>query len=316
MGGKVKQVSCILSVDIGGTRTKYGLVDPKAGKITAMIVRPTETAGLSEFLVAVAAASDALCSRAGISRRGIVAAGLGVPGFVSGDHVSLVWDSLSFLEGTHLRGALEKELGLPVRMDNDARTIALGEARWGRHGNPHRMLSLTLGTGVGFGFTVGGRLQEMSAVNHLAGHILIRPGARPCFCGFSGCLESLVNFTALEERFRDLCRKQPDVRCDFNADAEGIFSATVAGHPLALQAVRTLLEDLTAGLNVYINLFAPDVFVLGGGLSKGLKPFLSEIHAGLVAKPFDTYKVRVSISRLGERAGIYGAASLWEEEAK
>jgi glucokinase len=306
----MSQPTLVLSIDIGGTRTKYGLVDLPAGQVKAAVVRPTVTSGLAPLIEAVHDTLDELCERAQIPRSAVQAIGVGIPGFVDGDHVSLVWHSLSFLEGNHLRRSFEDRLGLPTRYDNDARLVALGEAHYGKHGRAGRLLSLTLGTGIGFGFVVDGQLQEKCSANHLAGHILIRPGARPCFCGLSGCLESLVCASALAEGYTRLCQAHPEVDCIFPLDAKGILAAAPAGSPMAQQAVQAWLADLCAGLSIYVNLYAPEVIVLGGGLSRGLTPYIDVIHQGIVTKPFDRYRVRVEISRLGERAGILGAASL------
>ena len=304
-------VTLVLSIDIGGTRTKYGLVDLTGGKIKASVVRSTVTSGLTDLIGGVADTLDELCTGAKIPRSAVQAVGVGIPGFVDGDHVSLVWHTLSFLEGNHLRRNFEGRLGLPTRYDNDARLVALGETHYGKHGHARRLLSLTLGTGVGFGFVVDGQLQEKCSANHLAGHILIRPAARSCFCGLSGCLESLVNASALVEGYTSLCQAHPQADCSFPLDAKRILAAVPDGNPLAQQAVQAWLADLCTGLSVYINLYAPDVIVLGGGLSRGLKPFSASIHQGIVTKPYDNYRVRVKISHLGEHAGILGAASLF-----
>ena len=309
----MSQVTLVLSIDIGGTRTKYGLVDLASGKIKASVVHPTVSSGVADLIGGMADALEELCTQAKLPRSVVQAVGVGIPGFVDGDHVSLVWHTLSFLEGNHLRRSLEDRLGLPTRYDNDARLIALGETHYGKHGRARRLLSLTLGTGVGFGFVVDGQLQEKCSSNHLAGHILIRPGARPCFCGLSGCLESLVNASALVEGYTSLCQAHPQANCIFPLDAKGILSADPGGNPMAQQAVQTWLADLCTGLSVYVNLYAPDVFVLGGGLSRGLKPFSASIHQGIVTKPYDNYRVRVKISHLGEHAGILGAASLFRD---
>jgi len=309
----MSHAALVLSIDIGGTRTKYGLVDLAGGKITASLVRPTVSSGLAGMIGGVADTLDELCAGAKLPRSAVQAVGVGIPGFVDGDYISLVWHTLSFLEGNHLRRSFEERLGMPTRYDNDARLVALGEAHYGKHGRARRLLSLTLGTGVGFGFVVDGQLQEKSSANHLAGHILIRPGARPCFCGLSGCLESLANASALVESYTALCQAHPQADCSFPLDAKGILSAAPEGSPLAQEAVQAWQADLCAGLSVYVNLYAPDVIVLGGGLSRGLKPFSAAIHQGIVTKPFDRYRVRIKISRLGEHAGILGAASLCKD---
>jgi predicted NBD/HSP70 family sugar kinase len=178
---------------------------------------------------------------------------------------------------------------------------------------PRRLLSLTLGTGVGVALVVEGRLLEKSSIGHLAGHIPIRSGGGPCFCGFSGCLESLVGGPGLVRNFARFSLEKPGGGQAL-PDAREIFELAGQGHPAARQAVNQLLEDLIVGLNAYIFLYGPDVIVLGGGLSNSLGPWLPVIRQGVFAHPYDGYQVRVDLSTLGEQAGLYGAAALWEAD--
>jgi predicted NBD/HSP70 family sugar kinase len=96
-------------------------------------------------------------------------------------------------------------------------------------------------------------------------------------------------------------------------DARGIIDLAVKGHPIAKQTVEQLIDDLIVGLNAYIFLYGPDVIVLDGGLSNSLGPWLPVIRQGVFACPYDGYQVKVSLSTLGEQAGLNGAASLWED---
>ena len=300
----------VFGLDIGGTRMKCGLIDASRGTIKAFAVKPTETHSLDTFLTAVDKTLVELCHELRIERSALVGCGAGIPGYVDGDFISMVWESLAFMEGFVFRAAAESRLGLPVRMDNDARVIALGEAQYGDHGELRRMLSLTLGTGLGFGMIVDGRLQERSSINHLAGHIPIRPDGRACFCGFRGCLEAQVNASALEEHFRRLSEAVAET-VGADVDARNIFEMAGEKQPSALRAVEMLVDDLIVGLNAYLYLFGPEVIVLGGGLAQQLGPWLGRIHAGLFAKPYEGYTTRVCLSALKEEAGLYGAASLW-----
>jgi predicted NBD/HSP70 family sugar kinase len=230
---------------------------------------------------------------------------------VDGDLISMICESLGFMQNPNFCSTLRAALPFPVQFDNDARIISMGEAYFGGHGQPRRLLSLTLGTGIGFSMVVEGRLQEKSSVNHLAGHIPIRPGARKCFCGFSGCLESLVSASALVECFqrgRNEILSSTDIT---EVDSRAILEAAESGSPAALQAVHQILNDLLLGLNGYIYLFAPEVIVLGGGMAQGLHPWLGNLQKGLFAHPYDGYSVDIHLSELKEDAGLFGAASLW-----
>lgn len=307
----MKHKNLVLGVDIGGTNTKYGIIDLNSSQLLSSTIWPTNYRNIDQFIETFDKAVSDLCFSTHMDIREIEAVGIGVPGFVKGDLISLVWETLVFLEGNHFVKVVEDSFGKPVKVDNDARVVALGEYFHGGHVQTNRLLSLTLGTGVGFGFIVDGKFQENSSINHMAGHILIRQGAEQCYCGLSGCLESLVNGQKLVSTYKELLEPAPEFPNGFSEDAKGVMQAALDQNPTATQAVEQLLDDLISGLNVYINLFAPDLFVLGGGLAKSLNPYLLIIEQGLTTSPFEGYQTKVCISQLGEYAGMFGAASLW-----
>lgn len=317
----MKEHDLVLGMDIGGTRTKYGLIDLQRRKLTAQRVAPTQTSGQEAFIQTTIDVIGDLCRETGISRGEIRAGGLGIPGYVDGDQISMVWESLSYMEGGGFRRGLAERLGFPIRMDNDARVVALGEDHFGDYfpsinqegGKSQRLLSLTLGTGLGVALVVNGKLLESGSINHLAGHIPIRPGAAACFCGFSGCLESLVSASALVRNYQVACGLEPTQPGRTPANVQEILLAARSGEAQATQAVQHLCEDLVTGLNAYIYLYGPDVIVIGGGVAIGLAPWLPYIARGLFARPYSSYRVNVFISSLREEAGLYGAASLWDE---
>jgi glucokinase len=296
----------LFCIDVGGTRTKYGLLNPATQALIARLVWPTDTRGRAEFIETTRRALDEICRQASVSPAQVTAGGVGIPGFIGNDLVSMVWEALSFMEGPGFLAALRAALPFPLHFENDARIVALGEAHFGAHGSPSRLLSLTLGTGVGFGLVIDGVLQEKTCANHMAGHMPVRPGGRPCYCGISGCLETLVGAAALVEYYLKE-RPTPPQR---EPDARDVFAAALQGDAPAQHAVRQVLADLVAGLNGYGYLFAPEVIVLGGGMAQGLAPWLPEIQSGLFAHPFDGYTVQVRLSQLKEDAGLYGAAAL------
>ncbi|GAA3227288.1 ROK family protein [Dactylosporangium siamense] len=279
-----------VGVDVGGTRTKLALIDPEPGLVLSEAVHPTITEGREAFLTGLAGHVRQLAGSAGVDTGAVRGVGIGLPGFVLDDLVDLVWPELAFLEGTTLRAEAEDALGLPVVFDNDARVVALGEARHGGHPGT-RLLSLTIGTGLGVALVVDGRLQERGSLTHLAGHLPVRPGARPCFCGFAGCLESLVCAGRL-------------------TDETGLPDAATVLATAGSPAVAGWLADLATGLNAYAHLYAPDVVVIGGGLSRGLAPHLPALADALFAQPYHGYTVELRRTDLAERAGSLGAAAL------
>lgn len=284
-----------VGVDVGGTRTKIALVESPSGRIRSEAVHPTITRSRTEFLAELAEQVRHSAADAGVDLDAIRGVGIGLPGFVLGDQVDMVWPALAFLEGSTLRADAEQAVGRPVRLENDARVVALGEARHGGHPGG-RLLSLTIGTGLGVALVVDGRLQETDSRTHLAGHLPLNSGARRCFCGFTGCLESMVSAARLTDE-----TGQPDAAAVLAAADDPAGRAVVAGW----------LADLATGLNAYAHLYAPDVIVLGGGLSRGLGPFLTTLAEAVFAQPYRGWTVLLRRSDLAERAGSLGAAALF-----
>ena len=307
----------ILTVDAGGTRTKMGLVNRSTGALLHVAVHPSPFSGTDEFLALLSQTASALLSQAQAGWNAITAIGIGLPGYVDGNFISQVWESMAYMEGDQFRPTLEQAFHLPVLIENDARAIALAEYHYGGGCQPERLLSLTLGTGIGFGFILNGSFHEKKPLAHMAPHILIRPGAEPCYCGLNGCLESLVNGRHLLSEFQR--RRQPDTEPDL-ADSkeilhEAAMQAATARAGSAFSAVQELLQDLITGLNIFIYTYAPDEIVLGGGVAQGLAEFLPQIQQGLIAQPYRGFHSQVRISALGEKAGLLGAAALFKNPA-
>ena len=199
-------------------------------------------------------------------------------------------------------------LSLPCRIDNDARVVALGEQRYGAARGKRRAIALTLGTGVGFGMVVDGRFTSANPVEHMAGHVTVRDSGERCYCGRFGCLETLASATGL---VRAMEKKDLFGRGKKPWSPEAIFAAQDAGDALAGEVVDQFLSDLAAGLDNYLFLYAPDVIVLGGGLTNGLTPHLGTLRDQISAAPFKSYRVEIVLSELKERSGILGSAALF-----
>ena len=176
------------------------------------------------------------------------------------------------MENYPLARILEKAHDLPCRIDNDARLVALGEALYGSSRGFDRVLVLTLGTGLGLGFVVNQRLEGSLPFAHMGGHMTVTQNEQRCYCGKTGCLESLVSATGIMKTAQRMFGStDPSAAPD---SAEALFRQALAGDKLAGRVVEEFLVHLRTGLGNYINLFAPDRIVLGGGVAKGLGPYL------------------------------------------
>ena len=192
-----------IGIDIGGTRTKIGLVNLTTGRVEAMRIAPTETSNGDRFLALIGEVIHQFAAEVAAEGTELAGVGIGVPGFVfAGGVVDSTYGFLEFMEDYPLADLITQQHGLPCRLDNDARVVALGEALYGqgkgRSGVPvGRVLTLTLGTGLGLGFTIDGRLDGALPYAHMGGHLTITSNDTVCYCGKTGCLESLVSSAGL-----------------------------------------------------------------------------------------------------------------------
>ena len=294
-----------IGVDVGGTRTKYGLTDPATGTVYKSSVLPTEKEDEKAFLHQVCEAVR-LFQDVALQINGEVGGiGIGVPGFTTeeGD-VLTTYGSLPFMEAYPLGQKLQSRISLPVVIDNDARMVCLGEAVFGKGKGFKRVLTLTLGTGVGFGFVVDRRFTDAVPLSHMGGNMRIADEGGDCYCGKRGCLEALVSSTGIENLAGSL---------GVNGNrflAETIFSDAQAGHPNALAVVKKVCAYLHTAIHNYVNLFAPGIVVLGGGIAKSLAPYVNEIKGRSYMGPFPVYDFTLAVSDLQESAGMLGAAAL------
>ena len=288
-----------LGVDVGGTRTKYASLH-QDGTEGPALTENTVTSGLPAFLEAVSRAAHHLADQLPGAWGDVRGIAVGVPGHVSGRAVSMVWPEMSFLEGDSLWGLLEEKLEKPVVLENDARVVGIGEARLGGHPRSARVLSLTLGTGIGVAFLVHGRFQEETSITHMAGHLATTRRSPKCFCGVPNCQEPLLSGRRL---VRDAARLGL-------ADVSELLGPAPIG-PRHATAVSNYLGDLSTSLNGYVHIYAPDLIVLGGGVGAHLGHHLAALHRAVVAKPTNDFCLEIRVSQLGERAGSLGAASLF-----
>jgi len=301
-----------IGIDIGGTRIKIGLVDLKMGIVLETFISPTEKKDSDKFLQIIRAGIDKLRLVAKRERSPVLGVGFGVTGFVFDDGmVDSTYGFLEFMEDYPLAGFIEKHCSLTCYADNDARVVALGEALYGKGKGYDRVLVLTLGTGLGLGFVANGRFETSLPYAHMGGHMSIGNSDFTCYCGKQGCLESLVSAPGIVDSA---------IRCGWKQkypnlplDVEAIFKAEQEGNPEAVLVVSEFLNNLKTGIGNYINLFAPDIIVIGGGVSKGMKPYLDRLTQVDILKPYKSYQVKIALSELDEHSGILGSAALFNQ---
>lgn len=305
--------SYAFGVDIGGTAVKLGLF-LREGRLVDKWEIPTnkENCG-SSILSDVAESILAKLEEKGIRLQDIEGIGVGVPGPVDGEGTltgvapNIGWKVF------HIPSALQAYINVPVKALNDANAAAFGEMWQGGGRGCRSMVAVTLGTGVGGGIIVDGRiLTGASGAGGEIGHIHIEDDETElCGCKNRGCLEQYASATGIVRLAKRRLEKDsiPSVLREGELSAKSVFDAVKAGDEAALEVARQFGDYLGKGLAAVAAVVNPEVFVIGGGVSKAgeiLLSFVEPCFHKYVFKPCSG--ARLVLARLGNDAGIYGAA--------
>lgn len=305
----------LFGVDVGGTTVKMGLFD-KDGNVLEKWEIPTRTEnGGEKILPDIADSIKNKIIEKGIKKEDVIGAGAGVPGPVDGNGVvhravNLGWGEVD----------LKKELstlldGMRVEAGNDANVAALGEM-WKGGGQGHQnLVAVTLGTGVGGGIIINGEiLTGATGAGGEIGHIHVEDNeTEACGCGNFGCLEeyaSATGITRLANRALAASDKDSVLRGG-EVSAKTVFDAVKAGDALAIEVAEKFGEYLGKGLGVIAGVVNPEIFVIGGGVSKAGEVLFDYIKPSFERTVFHGCKNTIfALATLGNDAGIYGAARL------
>jgi glucokinase len=304
-----------IGVDIGGTTTKAALVDA-SGVIHSRVEVPTETMAGTKSILAVA---ETLVGRAPDLGLRVGAIGVGAAGFVDVREGSVIFSPNLSYGDPHVATALRDHVGLPVVVDNDANAAAWGETCFGGAKGARHLSLLTIGTGVGGGFVVDGRLiRGATGAGAEIGHMVIDPTGPECPCGLRGCLERFASGSAIARMAVEALADQPkSAILDFAGSIEGVSALHVARaaaqyDETARGVLRQAGRYLAVGMSNIVNLFDPDVIVLSGSVVKAGEPFLGPARDELNRRTLVQRRrpVRLDVSSLGVDGGILGAAAL------
>ena len=306
-----------IGVDVGGTGTKAALVDFD-GRVRGRAVRPTDIAAGTKGIIAVV---EDLLGRAAELKVEIGAIGVGAAGFIDAARGSVTFSPNLTYDDPDIEGALKTRTGLPVIVDNDANAAAWGEYAFGSARGCTHLALLTLGTGVGSGFVIDGRLlRGWTGAGAELGHMVIDPDGPECPCGLRGCLEQFVGGLAIARDARALRADFPDSVLagipESAVTAESIGRAAADYDELAMSVLQRAGRALGIGLSNVVNLFDPEVIVLAGGVMGAGEPFLGATRDELfrMTNAQRRRPVRIDATSLGKDAGVIGAAALAIEE--
>lgn len=311
-----------VGIDIGGMTIKIGLVNDTYEIVDKKVI-PTEsdvkTAG--QVAQAMAEAVKALLQENGLCETDCEGLGIACPGTSDPQEGVVVYSNNIVWENVPLIGLMQKELNIPMALANDADAAALGEVLAGAASGKENALLLTLGTGVGGGVIINKKIFAGPLRGGCElGHTVIHMGGRPCTCGRKGCLETYASATALMQGAREKAAEYPQSLLNRLCEAQGgkmdgriIFEAHRQGDQAAIQVVDEYENALCEGIANFINIFRPEVVILGGGVS-AQKEYLTDALQDKVNKMCFGGSLgevpQITTSVLGNDAGIIGAACL------
>lgn len=302
----------ILAFDLGGTRLKGGLVED--GAIVSLLTERIDgQASVHEVLGTLARMGERLMATHG---HDVAAIGVAVRGIVDAERGILldVNEPLRGLIGQPLAALIAERLARPAYIENDARMYALGELTHGAGRGSSNMVCLTLGTGIGSGVALDGRVLRgpRGVGGILSGHLTVQAGGRLCTCGNVGCLETLIGTAALIEAARSALASSPTPSTlrEGVLDPQRIFEAAAMGDGVAGDMVRDFAAHLGAGVVTMIHAYDPDTVVLGGGMMGASAQFLPAVQAYVDAHAWTLPRGRVSLvpAALGDAAALVGMA--------
>lgn len=310
-----------MGIDLGGTNIKAGVVDDAfriigRAKAKTGIPRPAE-----EVMDAMAECAKAAAADAGVPWEQIRQVGIGVPGTANEETGVVEYANNLLFENVSMREYLQKRLHKEIDITNDANAAALGEVLAGAARGASNAVAVTLGTGVGGGIIIDGRLfTGFHYGGAELGHMGIVLGGRKCTCGRRGCLEAYASATGLIRSTKEAMEAFPDSLMwelarenGGNVSGRTAFLAAGRGDAAAQAVVNDYIQHLGYGLASIINILAPEILVIGGGVSNEgenlLRPLVECVRPQLYIRTPEK-QTRIVLATLGNDAGLIGAAFL------
>jgi len=302
----------VIGVDLGGTNLRTALLSVD-GDILDKRKEPTHAADGWKKVVG-RLVNNINQQRAIAEQRGmhVMAVGVGAPGIIQMDK-GIVVKSPNFPDWNNLplRDELEKALHVPVIIENDANAAALGEQWLGAGCGIDSMILLTLGTGVGGGIVLNNKIwQGADGMAGEVGHMTLIPDGRQCGCGNTGCLEMYASARGIVQSYREASGMTGAAQ-DSAVTSQMVYQGARNGDPVSLRVMKEMGRLLGIGIANLINIFNPQMIVLGGGVKDAWDLFIGATHEEIMRRAFQVPAERTKIvpSLLGDDAGMIGAAA-------
>lgn len=316
-----------IGIDVGGMSIKAGVAD-----INGNVLHKTTIVTRGNYDAEYTISNDIhklivkLLDEANIPEEKIAAVGIGQAGSIDSERgIINYWNNIP-MKNVHVVEELKKWHKMPVFIDNDANVAALGECVFGAAKGLRNVMLVTLGTGVGSGIIIDGKIYRGEyGAGAEAGHMRIVMNGEPCTCGGRGCWEAYASVSALIRQTKAAMEKHPEsMMCSIAAEmgeVNGItsFKAARAGDKAALEVVARYIEYVGTGLVSLQNIFRPQIFLIGGGISKEGEFLTDRLEKFVQDGMFDKETgdpVKIRPAALHNDAGILGAAALAIESVK
>ena len=307
----------LVGIDVGGTNLKAGLVD-REGRLLTVERSPLCYRDPEDLAARLARLAVSAAERGGVAPEALEFVGIGIPGVARGEE--LVYTCNIPMRDVPLGAMFRRHLDVQVALENDANCAAVGEWLLGAGRGSRNFVMLTLGTGIGGGLILDGKLYTGGGIAGEVGHMVICQDGWPCNCGRHGCWETYASATGLIRQTRMAMEKCPGsllhkVAAENGAvDGRTAFQAAQRGDETALEVCRAYGAYLALGVVNLVNILQPEVLAIGGGIADAPEELLLEPLRETVAR--ECYArhggggPRILRAELGNDAGVIGAALL------
>ena len=305
-----------IGIDLGGTNIAGGIADLDGKLLLTDSIKTGLPCPASDIADRIALLCRRMATALGLALSDAAWVGIGAPGSVDVDTGTVLYANNLEFDNVPLGQMIHERTGLPVYVDNDANVAAWGEYCAGAGKGSSSMVMVTLGTGVGGGVIVNGKVVDGThGAGGEIGHITVNPHETAvCGCGKRGCLEQYSSATGVVRCMKKLLEENPDVDCVLRGkefEAKDVFDAARSGDALAAREVEEMSNTLGMALANIASTTDPEMFLVGGGVARA-----GDVLFDPLVKHFKEYAFRscretpIKSASLGNDAGIYGAVRL------
>ena len=309
-----------VGIDLGGTNIKAGVVDSEGNLLNKLSIKTHAERSMEEIIHDMGTLALDVIKDLGKEVSDIEAIGIGSPGTPDNKEGVLVYSSNLPFNMAPMRKLIREVVDLPVYIDNDANCAAMAEAVAGAAKGTKDSVTITLGTGVGAGVIVNGRIYSgFNQAGSEFGHTVLVSGGVQCGCGRKGCFEQYASATALARMTQEAADANPDsvmnklLEETGHSNARIAFEAVRQGDKVAEEVIDKYTDYLADGLANAINTFMPEVLVVGGGVCNEGDPLLIPMREKTMSRPYfgpGVPKTEIRLAQMGNDAGIVGAAMM------